>query len=718
MTWSRALKVVPALALVVVLGASSVAPSERAMPEAAALTLIKDGKTFATIVIPEQASLYEAKAANALQKFLQRMSNAQLPIKKDNENVSGTIVSVGLTSFVPTDIKKNLKIGEKLALTDSTRDSFVVLTQGRMVFLVGHRDLATLYSVYHFLEGLGCRWFFGCEAGEVIPQSPTIEVGVKNDYQIPDFAVRFQFQWGGLQKGPIVADQRQEWLVSTDGNAGPLKDQQEWYERNLLTPEMVPGESGHNYEEIWPLSLFNTHPEYFGEINGIRSKDAQPCLSNPEVIKLGINWAEWQLLKNPANEIVTFAPRDGNPYCQCAQCRKLGNPADQNMYLANQVAKALRAKYPDKMVALWAYADSAVSPHIKADGYDQGQDRILVELKNIYSKLPFEKLIRAWSKVSHNLFVYTYTDWYFYGWQWGAEGNPIFYLDQMTNCYPDWKKQGVHLIANHTELSWGKVGFSRYVQAKKLWNVNTDIRSLQWDFAQKMFPSAPEAFYNYTSLGVELFSEVEFAKPEPNHREFLRQAYRILEDIRQKVKTPEEKRRWQWYALYLHEQLLEYNLRLARTDAEKEAAIKALVSYLKGINSFNITDAFGAIEGIYAPRLGKDSVGRGLGVIDIFDEKIPAPERALRRILPDIPPQPIDLGKVDDLFTADRDRVALFQPAESVEILHNQKAKSLADDGWNTPTGISRRPTDFTRRGVKIDFDFPWIKAANSHSGE
>jgi hypothetical protein len=701
----------------IVVGAATGGPAGKSMPETAALTLIKDGKTFATIVIPDQATLYEAKAAKALQKFLQRMSNAELPIKRDDENVSGTIVSVGLTRLVPAEIKKKLKIGEKLVVTDAARDSFVVLTRGRTLFLVGHRDLATLYSVYHFLEGLGCRWFFGCEAGEVIPRSPTIEVGVKNDYQIPDFAVRIQFQWGAPQKGPVIGGRRQEWLVSTDGNAGPIKDQKEWCERNLLTPGMVPGESGHNYQRIWPPSLFRTHPEYFGEIDGIRRKDAQPCLSNPEVIKIGIKWAERELLMHPANEMVTFAPRDGNPYCQCAKCREIGNAADQNMYLANQVARALQGKYPSKMVAVWAYAQSAVSPHIKADGYDQGRDRVIVELKNIYAKLPLAKLIQAWSGVSHNLFVYTYTDWFYYTWPWGAEGNPVYYLDQMANFYPEWKKQGVHLVANQTELRWGRVGFSRYVQAKKLWNVNTDTRSLQWDFAQKMFPSAPEAFYNYTSLGVELFSEAHFAKPERNHREFLRQAYRILEDIRQKAKTPEEKRRWQWYALYLHEQSLEYNLRLAKTDAEKYAAIKALVSYLKGINSFNITDALSVIQGIYANRLGKHKGGRGLGVIDIYNEKIPGPERSLRRILPDIPPQPIDSDKIDELFIADRDRVALFQPAESVEILPKVKAKYLAAEGWNTPTGISRRPTDFTRRGVKIDFDLPWIKAANSHPG-
>jgi hypothetical protein len=718
MLWSKAIILLVALMLMAMTPVAAVGASAgHARPEAPALILIKDGKAGATIVIPEQPTFYEEKAAKALQKFLQRMSEVQLPIKKDNEYLSGNIVSVGLTKYVTPDMKKKLKIGEKLILTDPARDSFWVLTRGRMLILVGHRDLSTLYAVYHFLEGLGCRWFFGCEAGEVIPKSPTIEVGAKNDYQIPDFAVRIQFQWGGLQKGPVIGGQRQAWLVSTDGNAGPLKEQQEWYERNLLTPGTVPGDSGHNYERIWPPSLFDSHPEYFGEVAGKRRKDAQPCFSNPEVIKIGIAWAEKELLKHPANEIVTFAPRDGNPYCQCAECRKLGNAADQNMYLANQVAKALQGKYPDKMVAIWAYADSAVSPHIKAEGYDQCKDRVIVELKNIYAKVPFGKLIEAWSKVSHNLFVYTYTDWYFYGWQWGAEGNPVFYLDQMAKLYPLWKNQGIRLIANHTQLNWAKVGFSRYVQAKMLWNVNTDIRALQWDFAQKMFPSAPEAFYNYISLGVELFSQVHFAKAETNHREFLRQAYRILEDIRQKVRTPEEMRRWQWYVLYLHEQLLEYNLRLAQTDTEKHAAIKALVSYLKGINSFNITDSLGFILGIYAKRLGKDRVGRGLGVIDIIDDKFSGPERYLKRILPDIPPQLIDSSNIDELFTADRDKVALFKPAESVEILHPRKAQHLAKEGWNTPDGIIRRPTDFTRRGVKIDFNLPWIEAANCHSG-
>jgi hypothetical protein len=710
---SKTAKVILLLTLSMLIGVNPGAPVEKTLPEAAALTLISGSRPLATIVIPSQATPNEAKAAGALQKFLQRMTGTQLPIRKDQENVSGTIISVGLTRFVTANIKKQLKIGEKLILTDPIRDSFLVRTQGKMLLLAGHRDQGTLYSVYHFLESQGCRWFFGCEAGEVIPHVSAVEVAAKDDYQVPDFAVRIQFQWGALQKGPVIAGQRQEWLASTDGNAVPLKDQHEWYERNLMTPEMVPGESGHNYERIWSPSLFEAHPEYFGEIDGKRRKDTQPCFSNPEVIKIGINWAEKELQTHPANEIVTFAPRDGNPYCQCEKCRKIGNPADQNMYLANQVAKALQAKFPDKMVAVWAYADSAVSPHLKADGYDQGRDRVIVEVKKIYAKVPFPKLIEDWSRVSHNLFVYTYTDCYYFPWPWGAEGNPNYYLDQMAN-YSDWKKHGIRLIANQTEMNWSKVGFSRYVQAKKYWNVNADVRALQWDFAQKMFPSAPEAFYNYTSLGVELFSEELFAKPEPNHREFLRQAFHLLDDIRQKVQTPEEKRRWQWYALYLHEQLLEYNLRLAQTDAEKITAIKTLISYGKGINGFNITDALGVIRGIYAPRLSKDKIGRGLGVAEFIDPTVPWP---LKASAPHIPPQHIDPARVDEIFHADRDRAAALQPAESVEILHNQKAKFLADEGWQTPAGISRRPTDFTRRGVRIDFDLPWMKAANSSRG-
>ena len=728
-------------AAMVWLGATGSQEAKAQAPGAAAkLALVKDGNALATIVIPAQASQTEAKAAGELQQFLLRLSGAKLPIQKDAADVQGTAVSVGLTKLVPEEVRKELAVGEKLAVTDSRRDSFLTRARGNTLLLVGHRDEATLYSVYHFLAGLGCRWFFGCQAGEVVPHAATISLGTLDDYQVPDFAARVQFQWGS-PLGPIVAGHRQDWMAGTDGAIGPAKDQQAWLERNLLSPHEVQGDSGHNYAEIWPDALFAKHPEYFGMVNGKRDKNAQPCLSNPDVIKIGIQWAEKTLHDHPENDIVTFAPKDGNPYCQCAACKALGNPADQNMHLGNEVAKAIAAKYPDKMVAIWAYADGAVAPHIKAEGYDQNQDRVLVEIKAIYSQLPFQDLLAAWSRVSHNLYVYTYTDWYFYGWTWGAGMNPANYLDETANDYPGWKRHGIRLLANHTEMDWGKVGFNRYVQAKMMWNVNADIRAIQRDFAEKMFPSAPDDFFNYVSLSIELFSQTDWQKPEANVTEFLRQAYRIFDHLRPKLKTAEERQRWEWYVLYLHEQLLEYRERLvtAKRDAlanrirfaaserltpaqvadlkrqlvpAEQASltcIRQIVSYDKAINRFNVLDVPGTIWEIYAPRLGRDSVGRGLGVIDISD-KVPWPQQALTRVLPDIPPEQIDFNKIDAWFAADKATAAAFKPAEKVEIFPPGRVQDRTARGWNTPAAIVRKPTDFTRQGVKIDFDLPWMR--------
>jgi len=584
--------------------------------------LVKNREPSSTIVISSQATEKEKKAANILQNYLFKISGATLPIKRDNETIEGVIISIGKTSLLPSDIKEKLKLNEKLLFIDPFRDSFIIATEGTdKLFLIGHRDEGTIFAVYDFLESLGCRWFFACEAGKVIPHLPTIKIKNIDVLKYPDFAYRRHEAWGGHRTGKTV------------------KAEKRWFEENKMSVERIKGLCGHNFYLIWPRSLYEEHPEYFPLINGKRIKGGQICVSNPEVIKIGIKWAFKTLKKHPDYDVVSFIVNDGEwqdrmgGYCHCENCKKIGNPADQCLYLANQVGKELFKKYPDKMICIMSYFGSAVVPHIKADGYDEHKDRVLVEIYTNFAKTPFNKLVEGWAKASHYLIIGDAWQWFYYG--WSNPGRPCSYISRLQR-YPFFKKNNVIGIRTMTKAEWARHGLARYLSAKLMWNVNEDIEKLKQDFCEKMFPSASTDFYNFISL------YEEFDRKDIDLKGFLKKGFYFMNKIKKKIKTEEEKKRWEFYALYLYEEVLEYKLTLAKTKKERYKINKKIVSFLKGTEDLGILESSQRIPIIYYKRIKHLTGGE----------------------LPDMPPMEINSEKIEELFNQYK---KLFRPSRIIQ---------------------------------------------------
>jgi hypothetical protein len=126
-----------------------------------------------------------------------------------------------------------------------------------------------------------------------------------------------------------------------------------------------------------------------------------------------------------------------------------------------------------------------------------------------------------------------------------------------------------------------------------MWDVNADINKLRLDFCEKMFPSATTDFYNFISLYDEI------TDGNIDLREFLKKGFFFLERIKKQIKSEEEKKRWEFYALYLHEQCLEYKMDLAETEKEKYKVIKDIISFLKGTEDLGILESSQRIPVIY-----------------------------------------------------------------------------------------------------------------------
>ena len=162
----------------------------------------------------------------------------------------------------------------------------------------------------------------------------------------------------------------------------------EWIKLNHFSYE-YPLE-GHSWQAVVQRNkdIFQVHPEYLAMINGKRGgygKTTKLCVSNKDLQKLFIEdrIKAFEALNDPDGS-VSVEPSDGGGFCQCEACSKLGKISNQVFTLANITARALRAKYPNAKVNLYAYYKHAAIPdfdlernvHVTVipDGFQQAYD--------------------------------------------------------------------------------------------------------------------------------------------------------------------------------------------------------------------------------------------------------------------------------------------------------------------------------------------------------
>src|SRR5208337_371587 len=92
------------------------------------LTLVKQGKSTYSICVSEAASPSEKHAAEELQKFVEEISGARLPIVTDAEKLQGDLVLVGNSKPI-----QQLALGVPFERLGS--EGFVLRTAGNRVVI-------------------------------------------------------------------------------------------------------------------------------------------------------------------------------------------------------------------------------------------------------------------------------------------------------------------------------------------------------------------------------------------------------------------------------------------------------------------------------------------------------------------------------------------------------------------------------------------------------
>lgn len=359
------------------------------------LTLVKDGKPVATIVLSDKPTSAAQLAAYELQWHLQQMSGATLPIVQGDAKVDGVRILVGESAETKALNLPNTPFAMQEYLVQFLPDTLVIMGKDKADFGKPKYDpdrwydcwntfpdfweeKGTLNATYDFLEQYcGVRWFDPTETGTVIPKSKTVTVkgselrrkpfmstrfaaleGVAESYDnaiglwsagTPEYTAYEEAAFANLHKQ--FTDPNQYILAKRAKMRLYLLRLRAGGEKSLANHSMY-----NIYDRYWKdhhlqsgHHIFVEHrPELFAK--GYEGEPPQLCYTNPELIKIiredAQNYFDHAGYPGPdagsgvwpgyhwGENYFAVEPMDNSLFCGCENCRQFahGDTEHTNVY--------------------------------------------------------------------------------------------------------------------------------------------------------------------------------------------------------------------------------------------------------------------------------------------------------------------------------------------------------------------------------------------------
>lgn len=459
------------------------------------LTLVQDGTPRCSIVLSVDASLSERHGAKELQRFLQQMTGAYIPIVEDQTSLSGSAIWIGLSDTLQQK-------GFTLDMTRLKTDGFVIEQIADGVVIAGSRIRGTLNGVYGFLEDvLGCRWYTPNVSH--IPVKPTIAFEGLSVEQVPDLEYRESFFYTCFNG---------DWAARNRMNGNFLKQEPKHGDKIDYSELFV-----HTFDHFVPVERhFAENPEYFSEINGERISDrTQLCLTNPDVLALVIAGVRQWIEDHPGIRILSVSQNDWYNPCTCTGCKDIDDREESHsgtlLHFVNQVAEAIESEYPQVAIDTIAYQYTR-----KAPKYIKPRHNVIVRLCSIEccfshplehcqeavsfknrtgSSNSFATDLKEWAKVSERLYIWDYVTNF---------SNYVMPFPNMRVLKPNiefFKRNNVKGIfeqGSYAEGGGGEFAEVRgYLIAKLLWNSDIDVSATISEFMKAYYGPAADPLITY-----------------------------------------------------------------------------------------------------------------------------------------------------------------------------------------------------------------------------
>ena len=374
-------------------------------------------------------------------------------------------------------------------LNPSEPDDFIISIKPNEIFLFGNQSLSTLYAVNTFLEEqLHCIKL--SESEDFIPKDTHPHFDDFFRVYHPDFSFRRILFKG--QKDPSY---------------------REWYKLDELDDW---GMFVHTFHRLVPPEkYFNEHPEYFSLVNGRRLKDAQLCLSNPELMDLLIKNLGKEMKKQAEKAIWSVSQNDAYNYCECDHCQHLYDKYESYSGAYIEMANTIALAYPDKQISTLAYQFTREAPknieplpnvNIMFCSIECNRSMPLVDDPRSKS---FVKDMKDWSSISSNIFLWDYAV------QFKNYLTPFPNFPVLQKNIQFFKDHGVNMMfqqgsgGNWSDLSELK----QFLIAKLLWNTELDVDSLASGFIKAYYGDAApyiKKYYDKMNEEIQAHAETEF----------------------------------------------------------------------------------------------------------------------------------------------------------------------------------------------------------------
>ena len=329
-----------------------------------------------------------------------------------------------------------------------TVQGFEIIAGPQEVRLRACTKLGLANAIYYLLDHWGCRWVLPGKLGECIPQRDKLTIPA----------------------GKTSFSPRNDMAVEVPGSGRAPK----WSRRNMAGWEYWINAQHFWFYAIPPKANFKEHPEWFSLLGGVR-KPKQLCTSNPEVIARMTKVAREYLRGKTKPPTFPMDPNDTMGFCQCDNCVALdvpgaltgGVPAvtDRVVTFANAVANGIKDEFPDRHVAVLAYALHANPPKKVKPANNvivivcRSSDCLihLTPTANCPSS-NFHDLVRRWRELTPNVYTYEYDPIH-----WSGELPCPTYMDMGRSLQHQFKHLGVKGSFSDATMSGSTISASWYI---------------------------------------------------------------------------------------------------------------------------------------------------------------------------------------------------------------------------------------------------------------
>lgn len=506
------------------------------------VSLAVDGQARRAIVVSAGATDPVKECARTLADQLQRITDAKFEITTGDGSEG---IVVGRAADFPQFVKEDSLRSQ--AATD--RENYLLRSGANRLLILGVTDLAVRHGVWDVLFRMGYRQYFPGRHWEIVPRRRTLSLDV-DTLEKPAFNARRI--WYGFGAWDYAKEPYREWCEKNRCVAG------------------IELHTGHAYDGILSRNKkeFAAHPEYLGLVKGERCS-TKFCIANPGLRELVAADALAQVAADPARHSISIDPSDGGGWCECDQCAKLGTVTDRAVTLANTVAQAVTAKYPDKLVGMYAYSQHSPPPNLQV----HPSVVISVATSFITGGFTVDQLIDGWSKKAAMMGIreyYSVNTWD-RDLPHGARGGNLEYL---RTTIPHFYSRNARFLSAESSDNWGPNGLGYFLAARMLWDVDEakQTDALTAEFLTNCFGAAREPmtqFYELLDGG---------RNQRPLSDDLIGRMYRALHDARSLTSGESVHARLDDLALYTRyvELWLDYS---TAKDAARQSAFESLIKH-------------------------------------------------------------------------------------------------------------------------------------------